>query len=117
MKASVADVVRQYYRAYEAKDRKGVADLLSDDFTFTSPYDDHIGRAAYFERCWPNSETIRAFDIEKLFTQGNEVFVRYELHPMSGASFRNTEHLTIEDGKIKELDVYFGSLPEGTASR
>ena len=114
MKTNVSDVVRKYFRAYEKKDRKAVEALLSDDFVFTSPYDDHIDREAYFERCWPNSETISSFSIEKLFAQDNEVFVRYKLQPKAGESFRNTEHMTIEDGKIKEVDVYFGSLSKET---
>ena len=114
MKATnVSDLVRKYFRAYETKDRKAVEALLSDDFTFTSPYDDHIDREEYFERCWPSSERISAFSIEKLFEQGNEVFVRYQLQPKAGESFRNTEHMTIEDGKIKQVDVYFGSLAKG----
>ena len=61
-----SDLVRKYYAAYEANDRKVVEALLSDDFRFTSPYDDHIDRATYFKKCWPNSENIRAFRIDTL---------------------------------------------------
>ena len=44
--------------------------LLADDFTFTSPYDDAIGKAVYFERCWPNNERFASFDIERIFEKG-----------------------------------------------
>ncbi len=108
----VSDLVRGCYAAYEAKDRKAIEELLSDDFTFTSPLDDHIDRATYFKRCWPNSENIRAFRIEKLFEKGNEAFVRYEGERKDGATFRCTEFFRIEGNKIKEVEVYFASLPE-----
>jgi hypothetical protein len=40
---------------------------LIEDFTFTSLLDDYIDRAAYFGKCWPNSEHIRTFTIKELF--------------------------------------------------
>jgi hypothetical protein len=49
---------------------------LTDDFTFTSPYYDAIGKAVYFEGCWPNSERIRTHLLEKIFKQGSEAFVQ-----------------------------------------
>ena len=103
-----SDLVRKYYSAYESKDRKALEDLLSDDFTFSSPLDDRIDRAVYFKRCWPNSAKVRAFRIETLFEKGGEACVRYECEHKSGARFRNTEFFKIERNKIKEVDVYFG---------
>jgi ketosteroid isomerase-like protein len=106
--ANLPDLVRKYFAAYETKDRAVVDGLLSDDFTFTSPRDDHIGRAAYFERCWPNSANVRTIAIEKLCENGPDVFVRYCQVLRSGAEFRNVELLRFESGKLTEVDVYFG---------
>src|SRR5688572_18322604 len=47
-----ADLVRRCFAAYRAKDRAAIEQLIAKDFRFTSPYDDHIDRAAYFARCW-----------------------------------------------------------------
>ena len=107
--SSVSQVIRKCYAAYQAGDRGAIEPLLSEDFTFTSPLDDHIDRAAYFSRCWPNSEQIRAFTIEKLFERGNEAFVLYELHPTKGDSFRNTEFFKLRGDKICEVQVFFGA--------
>ena len=107
-KSAESDVVRKIFAAYESKDRKSIEDLLTDDFTFSSPLDDHIDRATYFERCWPNSEKIKAFTIEKFFRQGDEVFVRYVSELYNGALLRNTEFFRVKGGKIAEVDVYFG---------
>jgi ketosteroid isomerase-like protein len=107
-----SDLVRRYFSAYHSRDRSVVEDLLREDFTFTSPYDDHIGKAAYFERCWPNNQAIRAHHIQALIAEGDAAFVLYECELMSGTRFRNTEYFRFGDGRIKEIEVYFGSLPE-----
>ena len=40
------------------------------------------------------------------------MFVIYEGHRTNGQSFRNTEIVTVRDGQIIEVEVYFGwSLP------
>jgi ketosteroid isomerase-like protein len=63
-----AEIIRRLFDAFKTKNR-GVADeLLSDDFTFTSPYDDRIDKATYFER-WPNSDRIRSHAIENIFVE------------------------------------------------
>ncbi|MDB5076044.1 MAG: nuclear transport factor 2 family protein [Chloroflexi bacterium] len=86
-------------------------DLLGPDFTFTSPYDDHIDRTSYFDRCWPNNDMFRAVHVEKVFDDGDEAFVRYRAELKTGVNFRNTEFFRFEGGRIREIEVYFGSLP------
>ena len=106
---SVSDLVRKCFSAYELKDRRIIEDLLSDDFTFTSPIDNRINRTEYFKRCWPNSENIRNFQIEKLFENGNEAFARSECETKAGKKFRNTEWFRFEGGKLMEVQVFFGA--------
>ncbi len=108
----VSDLIRRCYRAYETKDRTAIEEILSDDFRFSSPLDDHIDRATYFKLCWPNSENIKSFQIDQLFEQGNEAFVRYQGTRNDGGKWRCIEFFTIEGNKIKEVEVYFASLPE-----
>ena len=40
---------KAYYRAFEQHDRSFMEANLRSDFTFTSPFDDHIDRAAWFD--------------------------------------------------------------------
>jgi hypothetical protein len=47
--------------------------------------------------------------IRKLFDRGNEAFVLYDLEPDNGQPFRNTEFITGSGGKIKTIEVHFGS--------
>jgi ketosteroid isomerase-like protein len=96
------------YGAYESGDRRVVEERLTDDFTFYSPADVGIDRAAYFERCWPNSELIEAFEFKRIVEAGDEVVVTYESKKTDGRRFRNTEVLTFKGDKICRQKVYFG---------
>jgi ketosteroid isomerase-like protein len=105
-------VARKSYQAYVDKDRSTLENVIADDFHFTSPLDNRIDRNAYFERCWPNSETIVGFDFVNLIGDGERVFVTYEGQSTSGKRFRNTEIVTVQNGVIIEVEVYFGwSIP------
>ena len=103
-----SDLMRRCYAAWEEDDRSALEELLSDDFTFNSPNDDHINKAEYWERCWSNSETIRAIHILNLLENDDEAFVHYECELKDGTRFRNTEYFRIEGNKITAVDVYFG---------
>lgn len=105
---TVADLVRRAFAAFLSQDRKALEEILSDDFTFTSPRDDRISKTAFFERCFPGSEQFQTHQIEQLFVQGNEAFVRYLAELKDGTRFRNTEYIKVEGNKIKEEEVYFG---------
>ena len=103
------ELARDCYRAYESGDRRAVEALLSDDFKFSSPADVGIDRARYFERCWPNSASIRDYRFERLVEAGDEVIVTYECTRNDGTRFRNTEVLAFDaDDRIRGAEVYFG---------
>jgi ketosteroid isomerase-like protein len=101
-------LVRRSYQAYVDKDRPALEALIADDFHFTSPLDNRIDRAVYFDRCWPNSQTISDFQFVHLVQHGDRVFVTYESRGTVGKCFRNTEILTVRGDKIVEAEVYFG---------
>ena len=110
------DIARACYMAFAQKDRAAIEPLIADDFHFTSPLDNRIDRNTYFERCWPNSERIKAFDFIHLVPDGDRVFVTYEGEWENGSRFRNTEILTMRDGRIVEVEVYFGwNIPHEAA--
>ena len=102
------ELARACYAAFESGDRQVVEDLLADDFVFSSPADVGIDRETYFERCWPNSGTIRAYAFERLHEIGDEVVVTYEAERADGSRFRNTEVLSFAGDKLRAVEVYFG---------
>ena len=104
------------YEAYVRKDRKAIEALIAPDFHFTSPLDNQIDRAMYFQRCWPNSAKTASFDFVHLVTDLDRVFVTYEGRTTDGHRFRNTEILTVRGGLIMDVEVYFGwSIPHDAA--
>ena len=113
--------VRKYYSAYEKKDWHMLEQILADGFTFTSPAgDDHISLKQYKEKCWPNSENTRRFDLEKVIVVGDDAYVTYNGWTNDGRLFRNTERFKLKDGKIIENECFFGpgvSFPNNQAKK
>jgi hypothetical protein len=124
----LTEKARSYYRAYERHDPDFVAGELADGFTFTSPFDDHIGRDEYFRRCWPpkpedGKPLHQKFDFVTVAQDGTRVMVVYQctmrrpnaVHP--DMTFRNAEMLGFEAGKLKSVEVFFGDPPNGLTRR
>ena len=55
---SNTDVVRAAFDAYLAQDRDAAERLIAEDYSFTSPQDDHIDKAAFLERCFPTTDRL-----------------------------------------------------------
>ena len=119
MTVELTELAKSYYRAFERHDRAFMEEHLAADFTFTSPFDDAIDRAAYFKRCWPKQPLHQKFDFITVMRDGDKVFVAYDctmhrpnmLHP--DARFRNAELMTFRDGKLVSTEVFFGDPPRG----
>lgn len=104
-----ADIVRALFDSYLSQDRDVAESLLSEHFVFTSPQDDHIGKAAFFERCFPTAERLREQKLLHVVpTEANDVFILYEYELRTGERHRNAEVLTVRDGKVIETQVFFG---------
>ena len=119
----LTELAKGYYRAYERGDRAFVENNLAEGFTFTSPFDEHIGREEYFRRCWPAINIHRKFNFVTVMQEGDRVFIAYDaelrqpnaVHP--AARFRNAELMTFEQGKLKSVEVFFGDPPGGLTRR
>jgi len=106
-------IIRMAFDAYIRKDRTLMESLLSDDFHFTSPYDDHIDRNQYFEHCWPGSVKIQAINVMSVAVSDEEVLAHYEVEMKDGSHFKNVDTFKIEDGMIISQEAYFGDPPQG----
>lgn len=104
----LTDVVRAYCGAYQSENRAIAEALFAEDFSFTSPNDDSIDKATYFERCWPDGDPSHEQHIENIVIDGDHGFVTYSCATAGGKSFRNTEFLTFRGERITSVDVYFG---------
>ena len=99
---SDVDIVRALMQSYLSQDRDAAERLIADDFVFTSPQDDHIDRATFFERCFPASTQLGTQQIlEVAAAPGDGVFVLYEYDSLTdGQRYRNAEYHTLRDGRV-----------------
>jgi ketosteroid isomerase-like protein len=102
------DVVRAFRLAYEKQDTGAAERLAADDFVFTSPQDDRISRAEWFEKCFPTLDHFRGSTVLAVTGTPAGVLSLYEYQLQSGEWYRNTELSVVRDGRVAEVQVYFG---------
>ncbi len=100
-------IIREYYAGWEKSDWEVIASKLANDFTFTSPYDDHLNKEAYKERCWRGADSTHAYEFLTIMEKGDEAFARWNCM-INGKLVNNTEYFLFQDGKIKAIEVFFG---------
>lgn len=107
--ASTVAVARALLQAYRDQDRPRAEALLADRLVFTSPQDDHIDRATYFTRCFPTADRFVEQTVLFAVEAGPEqVVLAYEYALGTGERYRNTEILTVREGRVAEIEVFFG---------
>ena len=101
-------IVLDFMRAFHEQDRSAAQALMSDDFVFTSPQDDHIDKAAWLERCFPSADHFDgpSATLEIVEVDGT-VLHRYE-YAVNGIRYRNAEAIRVEDNRVSDVEVYFG---------
>ncbi|MFI5486201.1 nuclear transport factor 2 family protein [Micromonospora echinaurantiaca] len=106
---SNTEVVRALLAAYRNQDLAAADRLLAPDLVFTSPQDDHIDRATYLDRCFPTADRFVSQEILRLADVGDDqVFLLYEYELHGGDRYRNAEQITVRDGRVVEVWVFFG---------
>ena len=100
--------VRAYYTAFLTKDWNLIQENLAAGFTFSSPLDDHISVSTFKERCWPNCNNIKKFEITKIVVKGDDAFVISNGWTNAGKFFRNSDYFKLKDGKIMAFECFFG---------
>ncbi|KQY56396.1 MULTISPECIES: nuclear transport factor 2 family protein [unclassified Nocardioides] len=109
MTLSNTETVRAMLGAFRAQDLPTATGLLADDVTFTSPQDDHIDKATYLEVCFPTADRFTSQEVLHVVEAGDGgVFLMYEYELTTGERYRNTELITVRDGLITEIQVFFG---------
>jgi ketosteroid isomerase-like protein len=106
---SPTGVVEAAFEYYGSQNRDAALALYADDFSFTSPQDDHIDKATFFERCFPTADRFKEQRLLRVTPADEElVFVYYEYELTTGDRHRNIEAITVRDGLIQEVQVFFG---------
>lgn len=101
------NAVRGYFEAFLKRDWEWMESRLSDDFTFTSQYDDHISKQEFKRDCWDMVEDVGPFDVAIVMSKGSDVMVRYK-GSVNGQDVQNVEHFVFEGEKLRSVTVFFG---------
>jgi hypothetical protein len=99
--------IRNIFSAWQKRDWDFIESALADGFTFTSPYDDHLDKAEYKQKCWYAVKEVEEYEFVSIMEKRDEAFVRYRGR-LNGMAVQNTEHFIFQNGKIKEITVFFG---------
>lgn len=102
-------LVRDNFSAFLKCDRKALDTMLSEDFTFTSPRDDHLTREEFYLVCLPGSKLFDEFDIQRIVSDSDDAFVLYSAKLKDGTRIRNTELIRTDGQRIISSEVFFGS--------
>ncbi|MDQ0585296.1 nuclear transport factor 2 family protein [Streptomyces rishiriensis] len=109
MTTSPTAVVEAAFQHYRSQNRGAALALYAEGFTFTSPQDDHLDKATFFERCFPTAHRMKEQRLLHVVPVDEElVLVHYEYVIMTGDRHRNVEAITVRDGLIQEVQVFFG---------
>jgi ketosteroid isomerase-like protein len=104
------ETIRSFYAAWESKDWDSLNSLVATNFTFSSPFDEHISKSSYKTGCWDTqAKLIERFDLKRVIASGNDAFVLYVCHTKAGKTFRNVEYFRFTDGKVAAVECYFGT--------
>ena len=102
------ETVLEFMRAFREQDASLALSLVADDFTFTSPQDDHLDRDTWLQRCFPTADHFDApATTLQIVETGGVVLHRYE-YSVDGRTYRNVEASRVQDGLVQEVEVYFG---------
>ncbi|MEP7287138.1 MAG: nuclear transport factor 2 family protein [Chloroflexota bacterium] len=99
--------IRDFFSAWQKRNWDFVERSITDDFTFTSPYDDHLDKNDYEQKCWNAIKEMEDYNIITIIENGDQAFIRYKGR-VNGTQVQNTEHFIFQDGKIKAITVFFG---------
>ena len=95
-------------RAFQEQDRSTAQTLMADDFVFTSPQDDHLDKATWLERCFPTADHFDHPSTTLQLIEADGLVIHRYQYTVDGTDYRNVEASRVADGRVHEVEVYFG---------
>lgn len=101
-----------FFRAWTKGDFDTARSLLHDDVNFAGPIDSFNDADAYIGALRGLSQIVQSTEEQKVFVDGNDVCVLYDLVTNTPAGTAPTaEWYRVRDGKISAVRVYFDARP------
>ena len=105
-------VADKFFKAWTTGDFDSARALLHDDLSFEGPIDSFDNADAYIGALRGLSQIVKSAEEQKVFVDGNDVCVIYNLVTASPAGTAPTaEWYHLRNGKISSVRVFFDARP------
>jgi ketosteroid isomerase-like protein len=104
-------VAEGFFDAWTGKDFERARGLLHDDVSFEGPIDSFSDAASYLASLRQLSGIVTGADKRKVFVDGDDVCVIYDLKTAPVPSSRTCEWYRVRDGRIASVSVIFDARP------
>jgi ketosteroid isomerase-like protein len=109
--ASATEVAEGFFDAWTTGDFVTARGLLHDNVSFAGPIDTFSDADSYLASLQQLAGIITGADKQKVFTDGDDVCVIYDLRTKPVPSSRTCEWYRVRDGKIASVSVIFDARP------
>jgi ketosteroid isomerase-like protein len=109
--ADAARVAEEFFDAWTGKDFDGARALLHDDVSFEGPIDSFTDADTYLASLRQLSGIVTGADKLKVFADGDDVCVIYDLKTAPVPRSRTCEWYRVRDGRIASVSVVFDARP------
>jgi hypothetical protein len=100
-----------FFDAWTSKDFDEARLLVHDDLSFTGPIDAFEDADSYLQSITRLSQIVTGVDRRRVFADGDDVCVIYDLHTQPVPNSRVAEWYTVRDGRIASIQVVFDARP------
>jgi len=109
--SSPRDIVETYFGAWTSKDFDTARSLLRDDLSFTGPIDTFDNADSLIESLTGLSSILESADIRRVFVDGDEVCVFYDLHTGPAGTAPVAEWYQVRGDRIGRIQAIFDARP------
>jgi ketosteroid isomerase-like protein len=109
--ADTAQVADDFFEAWTNKDFERARSLLHDDLSFEGPIESFSDADSYVASLKQLSGIVTGAEKQKVFVDGDDVCVIYDLKTAPIPSSRTCEWYRMRDGKIASVSVVFDARP------
>ena len=103
------EVANRYFDTWQNKNGEGLADLLSDNFSFIGPID-QMDKAGMLEAAAKMGPILEKFHMHQQFEDGDDVCCIYDLDmvtPSGKVTIPMAEWLRVSQGRISQTRLFF----------
>jgi ketosteroid isomerase-like protein len=106
-----AQVAEAFFDSWTGKDFERARELLHDDVSFEGPIESFTSADSYLASLQQLSGIVTGAEKLKLFVDGDDVCVIYDLKTAPVPSSRTCEWYRVQGGKIAAVSVVFDARP------